>query len=57
LIETKERNRFHEEKAYEIMMMQEKIADKWKNEHKLTVEYFERTLKAKKIENKQLKDK
>jgi hypothetical protein len=38
LLEAKERHKFHEEKGFEIMMMQERIADKWKNEHKVTVE-------------------
>lgn len=36
LLETKERNKFNEEKAFEIMMMQEKIAEKWKNEHRIS---------------------
>lgn len=38
LLEAKEKHRFHEEKGYEIMMMQEKITEKLKNEHKLTVD-------------------
>lgn len=38
LLEAKEKHKFHEEKSYEIMMMQEKISEKLKHEHKLTVE-------------------
>ena len=39
------------------MMMQEKIADKWKNEHKDTVVYYEKSLKSIKAENRSLHDK
>lgn len=42
LLESKERYKYHEEKSYEIMMMQEKIGEKWKNEHQSTVKFFER---------------
>lgn len=38
LLEAKEKHKFHEEKGYEIMMMQEKISEKLKNEYKLTVD-------------------
>jgi hypothetical protein len=38
LLESKEKHRFHEEKGFEIMMMQEKIVEKLRNEHKLTVD-------------------
>ena len=34
LLETKEKNRSSEEGAYEVMVQQEKIVDKWKSEHK-----------------------
>ena len=57
LIENRERNRFNEEKAYEIIMMQEKIAEKWKNEHRMTMDYYEKTLKGGKSENRALKEK
>ena len=57
LLEAKERHKFNEEKAYEIMMMQEKIAEKWKVEHRQTVEYFEKQLKAMKVENRNLHEK
>ena len=39
------------------MMMQEKIAEKWKNEHRSTVDFFERQMKALKVENKSLHEK
>ncbi len=33
LLEVKERNKSAEEKSYEVMMMQERILNKWKQEH------------------------
>ena len=39
------------------MMMQERIAEKWKNEHKSTVEFFERQVKNLKVENRNLQEK
>ena len=46
-----------EEKAYEIMMMQEKIVEKWKNEHRMTVSHYEKTIKMSKTEIKHLTEK
>ena len=57
LLESKERHKFQEEKSFEVMMMQERIAEKWKNEHKNTVEFFERQTKNLKVENKNLHEK
>jgi hypothetical protein len=57
LLEAKERHKYNEEKSYEVMMMQERIVEKWKSEHKATVEHFEKTLKSVKAENKHLHDK
>ena len=57
LLETKEKNRSSEEGAYEVMVQQEKIVDKWKNEHKQTCEFFEKSLKHLEVENRMLKDK
>lgn len=57
LLETKEKNRSSEEGAYEVMVQQEKIVDKWKNEHKSTCEFFEKSLKHLEVENRMLKDK
>ena len=39
------------------MMMQERIVEKWKGEHKTTVEHYEKALKALKTENKHLHEK
>jgi len=36
--------------------MQERIVDKWKNEHKATVEHYEKTLRAAKVEARQAKE-
>jgi hypothetical protein len=57
LLEQKEKHRHSEEGAYEVMVQQEKITDKWKGEHKKTVGYFEKTLKHLEVENRMLKDK
>ena len=45
LLEAKEKHNFHQEKSMEIMMMQERLAEKLKNEHKLTVDQYERVIK------------
>ena len=37
LIEARERRKYEEERSYEIMIAQENIAKKWKQEHSLTV--------------------
>ena len=52
LLETKERSKMGEEKAYEVMMMQERILEKWKAEHRSTVDHYERTVKGVKAENR-----
>ena len=57
LLEQKEKHRQSEESAYDVMVQQEKISDKWKGEHKKTCEYFEKTLKHLEVENRMLKDK
>mmetsp|Transcript_26695 Transcript_26695/g.20022 ORF Transcript_26695/g.20022 Transcript_26695/m.20022 type:complete len:94 (+) Transcript_26695:55-336(+) len=57
LIDQREKARFQEEKSYEVMMMQEKILEKWKGEHKMTVDYYERANKTLKVESKNMKDK
>ena len=54
LLETRERAKFSEEKALEVMRMQERITDKWKHEHHQTVEHYEKTLKAVKAECRHL---
>lgn len=57
LLETKERSKFGEEKSYEVMMMQERIVEKWKCEHRVTVDHYEKVLKGIKAENKHLHEK
>ena len=57
MIEANEKHKFNEEKSYEIMIMQEKIVDKWKTEHKLTVDHYEKVLRNIKTENKHLSEK
>lgn len=57
LLEQKEKHRQSEESAYDVMVQQEKISDKWKGEHKKTCEYFEKTVKHMEVENRMLKDK
>jgi hypothetical protein len=54
LLETRERAKYSEEKALEVMRMQERITDKWKHEHHQTVEHYEKTLKAVKAESRHL---
>ena len=54
LLETRERAKYSEEKALEVMRMQERITDKWKHEHHQTVEHYEKTLKAVKAECRHL---
>lgn len=57
LLETKERSKCGEEKSYEVMMMQERIVEKWKSEHRVTVDHYEKVLKGIKAENKHLHEK
>jgi hypothetical protein len=57
LLETKEKHRHTEEGAYEVMVQQERIVEKWKSEHKQTCEFFEKSLKHLEVENRMLKDK
>ena len=57
LLETKERGKMSDEKAYEVMMMQERILEKWKAEHAATVDHYEKTIKAAKADNRHLSEK
>ena len=56
LLETKERSKMSEEKSYEVMMMQERILEKWKAEHRSTVDHYEKNIKAGKAENRHLSE-
>jgi hypothetical protein len=42
LIEAKERHKAYEERAYSVITSQEKVTEKWKEEHRKSVQYFER---------------
>ena len=57
LLESKERYKSYEERAYQIMIHQEKITEKWKEEHRNTVSYYDRMLKQTQIENRHHADK
>lgn len=56
LLEMKERHKAYEERAYSVMINQEKITEKWKEEHRKSVQYFERTIKHLAVENRHLQD-
>lgn len=45
LLEVKERHKAYEERAYTVMIQQEKITEKWKEEHRNTVSHYDRSLK------------
>ena len=57
LLESKERHKSYEERAYTVMIQQEKITEKWKEEHRNTVSFYDRSLKQLQIENRHLSDK
>ena len=56
LQEKKEKFRVQEEKAFELIRSQEKINDRWKEEHRKTVMYFEQLILGLNKENKLLKE-
>lgn len=53
----KERHKAYEERAYTAIVSQEKIAEKWKDEHSNTVGFYNRNIKQLQIENRHLSDK
>ena len=57
LLESKERHKGYEERAYNVMIQQEKITEKWKEEHRNTVSFYDRSMKQLQIENRHLSDK
>lgn len=57
MLEAKERHKSYEERAYQVMIQQEKITEKWKEEHRSTVAFYDRSLKQTQIENRHLADK
>jgi hypothetical protein len=56
LIDQKERHKAYEERAYQVMTSQEKITEKWKEEHRKSVQYFERAIKHLEVENHHMAD-
>jgi len=56
LIDQKERHKAYEERAYQVMISQEKITEKWKEEHRKSVQYFERAIKHLEVENHHMAD-
>lgn len=56
MLEMKERHKAYEERAYSVMINQEKITEKWKDEHRKSVAYFERAVKSLEVENRHLQD-
>lgn len=56
MLEMKQRHKNYEEKAYCILIAQEKLTEKWKDEHRKTAQYFERVCKDLEVENRHLQD-
>ena len=56
MLEMKERHKAYEERAYTVMIQQEKLTEKWKDEHRKSTAYFERAVKHLEVENRHLQD-
>lgn len=56
LLESKERHKCYEERAYAVITSQEKMTEKWKEEHRRTTQYFERMLAQAQTESRVLQD-
>lgn len=56
MLDMKERHKGFEERAYSVLVSQEKITEKWKEEHRKSAQYFERALKHLEVENQHLQD-
>jgi chromosome segregation ATPase len=54
LQDARERQRESEEKAYELFRQQEKVSEKWKEEHLNTVGYFEKVIQDQNFEIRRL---
>ena len=54
LLETKEKHKSYEERAYQVISSQEQVTEKWKDEHRRSVQYFERQLNQIQVENRVL---
>ena len=46
LLETKDAHSAYERRAESLLATQEKIAEKWRSEHKQAVEYYEKVIKG-----------
>ena len=49
-----ERHKSYEDKAYSVIISQEKVTEKWKDEHRKSVQYFERLVNQIQVENRML---
>lgn len=56
MLEMKQRHKAYEEKAYSVMINQEKLTEKWKDENRKSSHYFERVVKNLEVENRYLQD-
>ncbi len=56
MVDMKERHKGFEERAYSVMVNQEKITEKWKEEHRKSVQYFEKAVKYLEVENRHLQE-
>ena len=54
LQESRDRQRESEEKAFELFKAQEKVSEKWKDEHMNTVGYFEKVIQDQNFELRRL---
>lgn len=56
MLEMRERHKAYEERAYSLMVSQEQITEKWREEHRKSVHYFERVVSSLQVENNHLAD-
>ena len=56
MLEMKNRHKAFEERSYTVMISQEKLTEKWKDEHRKSQMYFERVVKGLEVENRHLQD-
>lgn len=56
ILDLKEKHKSYEERAYSVIISQEKVTEKWKEEHRKSVQYFERMVSQITVENRVLQD-
>ena len=56
MLEMKQKHKQYEEKAYTVSIRQEKLIERWKEEHRQSQAYYERVLKGLEVENRHLQD-